>query len=235
MPDKYKLSADQIRRLQKLADILDQGDIALLGHLFEFEEEVDERLLEAKNGLRGENGKDGADGAPGERGEPGAPGRDGKDGLDGAPGKDGKDGRNGIDGRDGKDGTPGHIKDLAPQEVRDLLELLPEGEKLSIDAIENLREELSKKSKVVVSGGGITGRDIVKPYDLSPYLDGVTKTFNIPGTWYVISVATSSVPHALRPTIDYTWTPQTITFTSEINADTTLAAGQTVILTLVVA
>lgn len=102
--------------------------------------------------------------------------------------------------------------------------------------ISDLEEEIKrlKKQKTVVSGGGgIVGRDIVKNYDLSPYLDGSTKTFNIPAVWSIVSVACSSFPNILRPTIDYTYTPQTITFTSEIDASTTLAEGQTVIITLV--
>lgn len=94
-------------------------------------------------------------------------------------------------------------------------------------------EKLRKMKGSVITGGGIVGRDIVKNYDLSPYLDGVTKTFNIPAVWSIISVACSSFPNILRPTIDYTYTPQTITFTSEIDETTTLAAGQTVIITLV--
>lgn len=94
-------------------------------------------------------------------------------------------------------------------------------------------EKLRKMKGAVITGGGIVGRDIVKNYDLSPYLDGATKTFNIPAVWSIISVACSSFPNILRPTIDYTYTPQTITFTSEIDETTTLAAGQTVIITLV--
>lgn len=98
--------------------------------------------------------------------------------------------------------------------------------------IETIKKEL-KKSSQTPNGGGIVGRDIVKNYDLSPYLDGSTKTFNIPAIWSVISVATSSFPNVLRPVIDYTYTGQTITFTSEIDETTTLASGQTVVLTIV--
>lgn len=117
------------------------------------------------------------------------------------------------------------------EDIRNKLELLEGDERLSIDAIRGLKEELAKKA--VVTGGGIVGRDLVKNYDLSSQLDGVTKTFNIPGTWSIIGVYCSSFPHALRPTIDYTYTPQTITFTSEIDETTTLATGQTVVLTIV--
>lgn len=120
------------------------------------------------------------------------------------------------------------------EDYRNALEALPVGDKLAIEAIEGLREELDKVRKGGrVSGGGVTSRDVFKDYDLSPYLDGVSKTFNIPAVWNIISVDTSSFPHALRKNVDYTYTSQTITFTSEIDAATTLAAGQTVILTIV--
>lgn len=122
------------------------------------------------------------------------------------------------------------------ENVRNTLEALPEGDKLAIDAIEGLRKELNelKKAKSAnMNGGGIVGRDIVKNYDLSSHLNGVTKTFNIPGVWSIISVACSSFPNVLRPVIDYTNTDSTITFTSEIDAGTTLATGQTVVLTIV--
>lgn len=129
------------------------------------------------------------------------------------------------------------IPQLPPEKLgedyRNALEALPEGDKLAIDAIEGLREELNKRGKSTATGGGIVGRDIFKDYDLSPYLDGVTKTFNIPAVWNIISVDTSSFPHALRKGVDYQWDSQSITFTDQIDAGTTLSAGQTVILTIV--
>lgn len=118
------------------------------------------------------------------------------------------------------------------------LEMLPENEKLTIDAIADLRKELDEIKKMrstPIKGGGVrtVGRDIIQNYDLSPYLNGVTKTFEIPTTWSIVSVATSSFPNVLRPTIDYTNDSNHITFTSEIDESTTLATGQTVVLTLV--
>lgn len=124
------------------------------------------------------------------------------------------------------------------ENVRNALEALPDDEKLAIEAIEGLREELDKLKKASTgsfNGGGIVGRDIVTKYDLSSQLDGVTKTFNIPGTWAIISVSCSSSPNILRPVVDYTHTDSTITFTDEIHAASTLAAGQTVVLILVTA
>ena len=122
------------------------------------------------------------------------------------------------------------------EDYRNALEALPEGDKLAIEAIENLREELNaiRAMKATETHTVRTvGRDIIQNYDLSPYLDGVTKTFEIPTSWSIIGVVTSSFPNALRPVIDYTNDNNHITFTSEIDAGTTLAEGQTVILTLV--
>lgn len=241
------LTPKQEKRLKRISRLLDSGNVAILEHIFELEEQIDEKLqaLEEKMpdlskvlaSVKGNDGEKGERGDKGEPGQDGKDGRDGKDGKDGQPGRDGKDGLPGRDGRDGKDGidgADGHIKDLAPQEVRDLLELLPEGEKLAIGAIEKLEERLDKLEKRPVSvNGGIIGRNLVQNYDLSPYLDGVTKTFNLPGTWSIVSVACSSFPSILRPSIDYTNTQQSITFTSQIDATTTLATGQTVIITLI--
>lgn len=130
------------------------------------------------------------------------------------------------------------IRPDTAEEIRNKLELfVEEDEKLKIDAIGYLREELDelKKMEVNMSGGGngLAFREFVTKYDLSPYLDGVTKTFNIPGTYAILSVACSSFPSVLRPTIDYTHTQTAITFTDEITADTTLASGQTVIIMLI--
>lgn len=122
------------------------------------------------------------------------------------------------------------------QYTRDLLEGLPDGEKLAISAIEDLQEQLDELKKLAGRGvvsGGIIGRDLVTKYDLSDQLDGVTKTFNIPAVWSIVSVSCSSFPNILRPTIDYTNTSTTITFTDEIDASTVLQAGQTVVLIVV--
>lgn len=122
---------------------------------------------------------------------------------------------------------------LMAEEVRDRLELLTEDERLDASAIKGLDAYIKKNTQTSGGGATIAGRDVFKDYDLSSQLDGNTKTFNIPAVWNIISVDTSSFPHALRKGIDYTWTPQSITFTDEIDAATTLAAGQTVILTIV--
>lgn len=110
---------------------------------------------------------------------------------------------------------------------------------LRILDIKNLRKELDElkkmKGEVIMTGGGSGGGGhIVKAYDLSASLNGVLKTFSLPAFWRVINVHTGgSIPPTMRPTVDYTTdaSAMTITFTSEINAATTLASGQTIIVT----
>ena len=114
--------------------------------------------------------------------------------------------------------------------IRDALELLVGDERLDISAIKGL-EELKKTSeqKTAIMVGG-KARNSVHIYDLSSQLNGVLKTFTLPSNFGVIGVWCSAFPNAFRPTIDYTEGNRTITFTSEINAATTLAAGQTVVI-----
>ncbi len=71
----------------------------------------------------------------------------------------------------------------------------------------------------------------VKVYDISSQLNGVLKTFTIPTNIRVLAVHFSSFPFSSsRPTTDYTSTSTSITFTSEIDAATTLAAGQSALI-----
>lgn len=117
--------------------------------------------------------------------------------------------------------------------IRDALELLQEEEKLDKKAIKGLEEWLKKIEKRTSRGGDlgptpvVGGRDLIKIYDVSSQLDGISKTFNIPANWVVLDVRSSSFPYAFRYGVDYTYTPTTILFTSEINAAGTLAFGQT--------
>ncbi len=167
----------------------------------------------------------------------GVDGRDGRDGLQGPLGPSGKDGATGpqgIAGRDGVDGSPDTADD-----IRNKLELLTGTDRLNVSAIAGLDELLKEFDKKVigigtrVQMGGTTGRDLFNDIDISDQLDGVTSTFQIHAVYNIISVHLSSFPHALRKTIDFTYTPTTITFTSQIDPATTLAAGQTCVLTVV--
>lgn len=128
------------------------------------------------------------------------------------------------------------------EQIRNALELLQGDNRLEMSAVKDLKETLESlekrlleevKKKVVITstgGGAQNGGRIVKSYDLSSQLNGVLKTFSLPTMWRVISVHLSSFPNIMRPTTDYTWTPTSITFTSEINAATSLASGQTLII-----
>jgi hypothetical protein len=170
----------QIKKLEKLAKVLDGGDVELLTQLDELETKLDTEIekvqsvvtdalaiAEQTKKLQGEKGEQGERGEKGDRGEPGKDGKNGRDGVDGAPGRDGVDGAPGVDGKDGRDGVDGHIKDLAPQEIRDSLELLQGEDRLDVDAVrgvEALAERVAKRvtkdaiddiEKVtVVTGGG---------------------------------------------------------------------------------
>lgn len=128
------------------------------------------------------------------------------------------------------------IKPLTAGEIRDALESLKNEDRLDVSAIKGLDELLDrirkevKGTKGTVYVGGASSRGLVKAYDLSPYLNGVTKTFAIPGAWRIIGVQSSSGPYAFRETTDFTWTQTSITFTSQIDAGSTLAAGQSLLL-----
>lgn len=119
--------------------------------------------------------------------------------------------------------------------IRDSLELLEGDERLEIQAIKDLREELDELKKQInkrfaVGGGGGVGMHNTTYYDLSSRLNGSTKTFSLPAMYKVIAVLNTSVPTVFRPTTDFTWTPTSITFTDEITASASLAYGQTIII-----
>lgn len=110
-------------------------------------------------------------------------------------------------------------------------------DKSHIKGIAELEAEIKLlKSRPTGSGASIAGRDLFQDIDISSQLNGVTKTFNIPAVWNVISVNLSSFPFgALRKGTDFTYTPTSITFTSEIDASTQLSTGQSCVLTVVTA
>lgn len=134
----------------------------------------------------------------------------------------------GEPGIDGKDGSPDFAED-----IRNKLELLDGEERLKIEAIKDLREELDelKKERGSQHHTFAIQRGQLMTYDLSDQLDGATKTFVLPAFWRIISVQSTSTPVVFRPTVDYTDNAATpsLTFTDEIDAATTLAAGQTVL------
>lgn len=128
----------QQKKLEKLAKVLDGGDVALLKELDTLEEKVDslaaqipdidaviERVKDGKDGEKGgegDKGDQGEQGAEGIAGKDGLDGADGHNGLDGKDGRDGVDGLNGVDGRDGKDGADGFVDESVVAYLEDRIE-----------------------------------------------------------------------------------------------------------------
>lgn len=102
-----------------------------------------------------------------------------------------------------------------------------------VSIIEELIKEIIRDVKNLQTrpvGGGIVGRDIIKEHDLSSSLNGTLKTFALPAFWRILEVTSSSFPTTFRKTVDYTTNELTmeITFTSEVDASTMLASGQSI-------
>lgn len=131
-------------------------------------------------------------------------------------------------------------KEITPNEILNKVQSLDEGDRWDIKDVNGLEKELEKIRRMKVQGGfgggnGLAMKNAVLVYDLSSSLNGVLKTFSLPAFWRVLTVDLSSFPNALRPTTDYTVdsSAMTITFTSQIEASTSLATGQTCIITYV--
>lgn len=105
-PNINNLSPSQIKKLERIAKLLDGGNLAVGEHLFELEDELQTKLeqIEAKipdinkfiENLKGTKGDKGEKGDRGDKGDKGDSGKDGRDGRDGRDGKDGKDGEMGM-------------------------------------------------------------------------------------------------------------------------------------------
>jgi phosphopantetheinyl transferase (holo-ACP synthase) len=130
--------------------------------------------------------------------------------------------KKGVDYFDGLNGSPD-----TPDQIAEKLNTLKEAvDKSVIKDLEQLFRDVKNLKqgggqKLFVRGGGGHPNNT---YDLSPYLDGVTKTFTIPKNWRVIDVQIGTIP-PLRPTVDYTYTANTLTFTDEIDASVYLESG----------
>lgn len=186
--------------------------------------------IKGDKGDKGERGEKGESikGDKGERGEKGDMGERGPTGKTGPRGEKGDSirGERGVDGRDGKDGADGKDVDekkITKEVIKEVIKKLPD---LTQDTMNQVG---------YVSGGGM-GDPATKFFvlDLSSQLNGSTKTFTITQNRILLDIASSSFPWTFRPTVDYTISGEsreTLTFTSEITAATTLAAGQTLIVT----
>jgi hypothetical protein len=247
MIDLKTLDPKQKKKLQKIAKVVDEGEFAIVEHLFEIEEKIEAEIPSIKDvisrvkgdkGDQGNKGETGERGEKGERGESivgpqGPKGEKGDRGDQGLRGEKGEDGvaTDGKDGKDGRDGSPDTGKDIVDK--INALEIEPDLQ-IGAEHIKGLDERIRNIAPKQGPIGGIFGRDIVQDIDISSQLDGVTKTFNIPAVWRIITVDLSSFPYgSLRKNTDYTWTPTSITFTDQIDAATQLSLGQSCILTVV--
>lgn len=119
------------------------------------------------------------------------------------------------------------VKEVAvpntPEQTRDQLESLPEGEKLSIQAIQDLVKELEELKEMIRvasskrSGGGLSSIALQ-----SKFIDDETPSGTIDGSNQTFTLANTPIPSSLkvyrggarqRVTEDYTLSGRTITFT----------------------
>jgi hypothetical protein len=135
-----ELTPKNKRKVEKLLRVVENGNAAVVEHLFEVEEKIDEvlpevdkkiesaleRIPDMKNVLEQIKGKDGKDGES-IQGPPGPKGKDGET-IVGPPGKDGRDGR---DGKDAEIDTTQIALEASSMAVAELLPLIP-----TIEAIE---------------------------------------------------------------------------------------------------
>jgi hypothetical protein len=113
-----ELTPQQEKKLRKLANLVDQGSVAIIEYLLEIEEKMEQvapSLTEVITRMKGDKGEKGDQGERGEAGRDGTDGVDGINGINGVDGRNGIDGRNGVDGRNGIDGLDGlNGKDGSP-------------------------------------------------------------------------------------------------------------------------
>lgn len=152
-----------------------------------------------------------------------------KRGPKGDPGKDAK----GEKGEPGKDADPKDIVKMVLKEIKtdtgdEIIKKIntAKTEKIKMSVIEGLASLITElrnairiagKKKSGGSSGG--GGDVVRYYDISSDLDGVTKVFTIPKNQRVLWVGGTDAPGGqYRQTTDYTRTATTLTLTSEVIA-----------------
>lgn len=221
-----ELTPQQQKRIEKLSELQDKGNLAILKYILDLEDKIDENLPEIKNviervkGDKGDPGRDGVDGAKGEkgdkgdRGEKGDKGIDGKNGKDGKNGRDGRDGIDGLDGKDGKDGAMGLV------DVATIAYL----ETQMKDIKEQVKKELSEVKIKSGRGGGSTDKGIqyalmrsIQAVTPTGTINGSNTTFTVPSTIHailsfelnsrVISLGEYTITGAKRQTIEFDTAP----------------------------
>ncbi len=181
------MSPQQLKKLERLAKVLDNGDVELLTQLDQLESKTEKEIqaiqsvvtdalavAETTKKLQGEQGIQGVPGVDGEPGQDGVDGLNGRDGTDGANGKDGADGEKGepglpgLDGADGKDGEDGFVDESVvaylEEEIKELEERIRKvgagrGSMLGRGAVLNIINEKLFSYKAVTSTYTITADD----------------------------------------------------------------------------
>lgn len=146
-----ELTPQQKRKLLASADLLENGDMAVLKRLIEIEDErenVIENIQKVTNEVisrvdeavsRVEDGKDGKDG------------RDGRDGRDGVDGKNGKDGRNGTDGMTPIKGVDYFTDEEIDNITLDVLSQVPQSKDSTGEEIINKINDVNSDVKIDAS------------------------------------------------------------------------------------
>lgn len=232
----YKKLIEIVDGMEKIrgekGDKGDAGDTPIRGkHYFTPEDEkiFNDKIVEQLKGvIKGEKGNDGERGATGKtpiKGLDFFTEQDIEDLLKRATPKKGKhyfDGEQGKQGLNGKDADEKKII-KAVQEYVDKNGLKVE------DVIKELKNPKSKHrlgvehiynmpNKGFLDQRWHGGGNIVEYIDLSSQLNGVLKTFTIPSASKVILLVGTEFPIIYRPTIDFTFTKNTIILTSQVSA-----------------
>lgn len=122
------------------------------------------------------------------------------------------------------------IKEETPIETRDKLEKLRGDERLDKSAIKGIDEEVKRLDKKIDDKptgrmGGMRKVPIIKRYNLSSQVDGVTKTFTLPkDTVDIVGVFGTQFPINFNAGTDWTFAGGVLTLTSEVSAP---ESGQT--------
>ena len=115
-------------------------------------------------------------------------------------------------------------EEIKTEELRDKLEILEGDERLAIDAIRGLKEELERIAGTARTRGVFSSiRRVYQPYvdDFSAQTDGSTKIFYLsraPLKSDTVLVWGSDFPIILRPTTDFTIAGKTLTLTTAVPA-----------------
>lgn len=191
------------KRLSQVQSSMEKALLRAVSEVEQYKEGSNTSIQKILSGLETKVGPKGDKGERGLKGEQGAPGPRGEQGPPG----------------------PAGSADTGDMIVGKINALPDNGPKIDASKIKNLSQYVKGKKEKARMGRGTSAP--VQSYDLSSYLDGGTKTFTIPTNTRVLMVWCTQYPIILRPTVDYTSTPTTLTLTDQVSAP---EAGQTMVI-----